>query len=80
MVQETLQKAVTIDGLAFPAFTLRHVRVSQETAAEFWEELALLAERFAKAPRGGDRVYGLLAGIYPTELPTLPEDDEGESI
>jgi hypothetical protein len=30
-------------------------------------------------PRSGETVYGLVAGLYPTEYPTLPvrDDDQG---
>ncbi|MDJ0924562.1 MAG: winged helix-turn-helix domain-containing protein [Acidimicrobiia bacterium] len=74
MVRAALKEAVVEEGRAMPAFTLRHVRMSEEQAAEFWEEVAELADRFAKARRGGDRVYGFLGGIYQTDLPTLPAE------
>lgn len=74
MVRQTLNEAVVEDDLALPAFTLRHVRMDQAQAAEFWEQVVELATEFTKAPRSGDRVYGFLAGIYPTSLPTLPDD------
>ena len=74
MLQEALEEAVIEEGSAMPATTLRHVRMSEEQAAEFWEEVVQLAVKFDKAPRGGDRVYGFLGAIYPTNLPTLPDD------
>ena len=76
MVQRAINEAITAEDLALPAFTLRHVRMSQEQAVEFWEAVAELAEKFARTPRGGDRVYGFLGGVYPTDLPTLPSDTE----
>ena len=76
MVRQTLNEAVVDDAGALAAFTLRHVRMTEEQAAAFWHQVAELAESFTKAPRGGDRVYGLIAGIYPTDLPTLPDDTE----
>ncbi len=76
MVQQALTEVVTDRDLATPAFTLRHVRMIEEQAVEFWEQVVQLAEAFTKAPRGGDRVYGFLGGIYPTDLPTLPDDEE----
>ena len=76
MLQEAMNEAVVEDGSALPATTLRHVRMSQEQAAEFWEEILELALRFAKAPRGGDRVYGFLGAIYPTDLPVLPVEED----
>lgn len=75
MLQEALEEAVVEEGSALPATTLRHVRMSEEQAVEFWERVLELAVEFAKAPRGGDRVYGFLGAIYPTNLPTLPSDE-----
>jgi DNA-binding transcriptional ArsR family regulator len=77
MVQQALSEAVIDEEKAMPAFTLRHVRMSQEQAAEFWGQVVELAEQFAKAPRRGDSVYAFLGGIYPTRLPTLPDDEGG---
>ncbi|MDJ0953567.1 MAG: helix-turn-helix domain-containing protein [Acidimicrobiia bacterium] len=74
MLQDAMEEAVIEEGSALPATTLRHVRMSEEQAAEFWEEVMELAVKFAKAPRGGERVYGFLGAIYPTDLPTLPDD------
>jgi len=76
MLQEAMEEAVIEEGSALPATTLRHVRMSEAQAVEFWERLLDLAIEFAKAPRGGDRVYGFLGAMYPTDLPTLPDDDE----
>ena len=76
MLQEALSEAVVEEGTAMPATTLRHVRMTEEQAAEFWQEVMELAVRFAKAPRGGDRVYGFVGAIYPTDLPVLPDEEE----
>ena len=76
MLQEALTEAVIEEESAFPATTLRHVRMSEEQASEFWESVMELAVEFAKAPRRGDRVYGFVGAIYPTDLPTLPETTE----
>ncbi len=76
MLQQAMSETVIEEGSAMPATTLRHVRMSEEQAIEFWEEVNELAVRFAKAPRGGDRVYGFLGAILPTDLPTLPDDEE----
>ncbi len=81
MLQEAMEEAVIEEGSAMPATTLRHVRMSEEQAAEFWEEILELAVKFTKAPRGGDRVYGFLGAIYPTDLPTLPDNENaGEGV
>jgi DNA-binding transcriptional ArsR family regulator len=75
MLQEAMNEAVVDDDAALPATTLRHVRMSEEQAAAFWEEVLELAVRFTKAPRGGDRVYGFLGAVYPTNLPVLPSEE-----
>ena len=75
MLQEAMNEAVVEEGAALPATTLRHVRMSEEQAVEFWEQIMELAISFAKARRGGDRVYGFLGAIYPTDLPVLPGDE-----
>lgn len=59
-------------------FTSRMVRIPEERAAEFSKRILELAEEFIALPRGGDTVYGLLAGIYPTDLPALPDEAKEE--
>jgi DNA-binding transcriptional ArsR family regulator len=56
--------------------TLRHARIPSERVREFALEVLELAESFAAEPRAGDTVYGLIAGIYPTDLPSLKEAEE----
>lgn len=53
--------------------TLRHVRISPQDAAQFWQRVEALIREFTQLPRSGDTVYGLAAGLYPTDHPTLPE-------
>jgi hypothetical protein len=55
---------------------LRHVRVPEAHASEFWARVLVLAQEFAKLPRSGDTVYGFAAGLYPTDHPTLPEQGD----
>lgn len=52
---------------------LRHARIPSDRAAEFWDEVLELTRRFSGSPRAGDTSYGFVAGLYPTEYPTLPE-------
>jgi DNA-binding transcriptional ArsR family regulator len=52
---------------------LRHVRIPGERAAEFWQRVLTLAGDFAQLPRSGDTAYGFVAGLYPTDYPTLPD-------
>lgn len=61
------------DETAF--FTLRHARLSVEQLEEFGRRLQALAEEFAATPRSGITVYGFIAGVYPTDRPSLKEDE-----
>jgi DNA-binding transcriptional ArsR family regulator len=51
---------------------IRHARISEEQASEFWERMAELVAEFDRLPRSGETVYGFAVGVYPTEHPTLP--------
>ena len=52
---------------------IRHARISEAQASEFWERMAELVTEFDELPRSGETVYGFAVGVYPTEHPTLPE-------
>ena len=52
---------------------IRHARLPEERAGEFWDRIAALVREFDELPRSGDTVYGFAAGIYPTDHPRLPE-------
>ena len=54
---------------------IRHARIPRERAVEFWERVFQLAHEFMRLPRSGETVYGFVAGLYPTDYPTLPEPD-----
>jgi DNA-binding transcriptional ArsR family regulator len=56
-------------------FTLRHARLDESRMAEFRERLLVLAEEFVAMPRSGSTVYGFIAGVYPTDRPSLKEDE-----
>jgi DNA-binding transcriptional ArsR family regulator len=59
---------------------LRHARIPREQAGPFWERVLELVQEFSRMPRSGDRVFGLAAGLYPTDRPSLPEPpDDRES-
>jgi DNA-binding transcriptional ArsR family regulator len=53
--------------------TLVHARIPVEEVRAFWAQVQDLARQFAQIPRSGDQVYGFVAGLYPTDAPTLPE-------
>jgi hypothetical protein len=55
-------------------FTIRRSRVPAERAEEYAAAFAELAAEFSAEPKAGDRVYGILAGVYPTDLPTFDDD------
>ncbi len=77
MLEEALAEARILDPEdPLPMLTYRKVRVSQDRAVEFAARLVDLAEEFAAAPRGGEVVYGLIAGVFPTDRPTLAQGEE----
>src|SRR5918993_5453988 len=51
---------------------IRHARISEAQASEFWERMTELVAEFDQLPRSGETVYGFAVGIYPTDHPTLP--------
>jgi DNA-binding transcriptional ArsR family regulator len=51
---------------------IRHARISEAQASEFWEQMAELVAVFDQLPRTGETVYGFAVGVYPTDHPTLP--------
>ena len=60
---------------------IRHARVSEAQASEFWERMAQLVAVFDRLPRTGKTVYGFVVGVYPTKHPTLgpPHDDSSRA-
>lgn len=53
--------------------TLSHARIPIEDVREFWAQVQELARGFSQIPRAGDQVYAFVAGLYPTDAPTLPD-------
>ena len=51
---------------------IRHARISEAQASEFWERMAELVAEFDRLPRSGETVYGFAVGVYPTDHPTFP--------
>jgi DNA-binding transcriptional ArsR family regulator len=51
---------------------IRHARISEAQASEFWERMAELVAEFDQLPRSGETMYGFAVGVYPTDHPTLP--------
>lgn len=52
---------------------IRHARIAPEHAGEFWDRVFALVHEFMQLPRSGGTTYGFVAGLYPTEHPTLPD-------
>src|SRR5262245_908672 len=52
---------------------IRHARISEAQVSGFWERMAELVAEFDRLPRSGETVYGFAVGVYPTDLPTLPD-------
>ena len=73
MLEKARREAAVVAGEPLPTFTMRRARITEEQAVEYAQRLTALAEEFLDLPRDGDRVYGLIAGIYPTDLPALGE-------
>jgi DNA-binding transcriptional ArsR family regulator len=54
---------------------IRHARISEEQASQFWERMAELVTEFDHLPRSGETMYGFAVGIYPTDQRTLPSGE-----
>ena len=52
-----------------------HARIRVEEVRDFWAQVQEVARRFAQIPRAGDQVYGFVAGLYPTDAPTLSDTE-----
>ena len=74
-----LVEAAAESGPAHEADTLRaivrHARIPRERARQFWQRVFELTREFSQEPRSGDTVYGFVAGLYPTDYPSLPEPE-----
>jgi DNA-binding transcriptional ArsR family regulator len=55
---------------------IRHARISEAQASDFWERMAELVAEFDRLPRSGDTMYGFAVGVYPTDQLTLPSGGE----
>ncbi len=80
MLQQAMDEArVDVTGRP-PMFTIRRVRIPKQRADEFGQRVLELAAEFTSLPRGGDVVYGFVAGVYPTDHPVLPDDAEAGDV
>ena len=80
VITNNLSVAAAESGPAHAADSLRaivrHARIPEERAEEFWQRVFGLVDEFMQIPRAGDTVYGFVAGLYPADIPTLPEPDD----
>lgn len=76
MLRRVIDEMTFPEEGSFPAFTVRRARIPEERAAEFFERIVELAEEFVEQPRGGRRVFGFIAGVYPTDHPSLREAED----
>lgn len=58
--------------------TLRYARIPDDRAEEWNMRLTDLAAEFTAEKRGGERTYGLLIALYPTDRPHLPDEENNE--
>jgi DNA-binding transcriptional ArsR family regulator len=58
---------------------LRYARIPEERAEQFWRRMFEVVNEFSALPREGDTVYGFVAGLYPTDHPSLPDPTEKET-
>ena len=74
-ISDALRDIRVVEGDPLPMFTSRMARIPVDRAVEFADRIAELAEEFIDQPRGGDTVFGILAGIFPTNHPSLPDEE-----
>ena len=53
----------------------RHVRLSDEQAAAFWERVTALMDEFSGLPREGDTPHVFVVSLYPADRPNLPRSE-----
>ncbi len=59
--------------------TARYARIPADRAAEFGQELLAVVERFLASEPEGETIYAMIAGIFPTTLPSLGLESAGAS-
>lgn len=77
-VHDALRGIRHVEGEPFPMFSSRMARIPVEKVDEFAQRLLALTDEFMATPRGGDTMYGILVGVFPTDHPVLRHDDEGD--
>jgi DNA-binding transcriptional ArsR family regulator len=75
LVNDALKHIEAAPGEKFPMFTSRVARIPSDRVSEFADRILELAQEFLAIPRKGDTVYGVLAGVYPTDHPAFADSD-----
>jgi hypothetical protein len=58
---------------------IRHARIPEERAGEFWHTVVQAIHQFDRLPRAGETAYGLVVGLYPIfDYPILPPPPDEE--
>ena len=79
LLRQVMNEYVAPGSEEWPAdvITLRHARIPASRAEDFTRRLQEVADEFTDLETvQGERVYGLLAGVFLTDLPELPQDEE----
>jgi DNA-binding transcriptional ArsR family regulator len=53
-------------------FTLRHARIPNDRANDFWDRVSRMAIEFTQSSRDGDVEYAFYAGVFPTNRSVAP--------
>jgi hypothetical protein len=57
---------------------IRHARIPDQRAAEFWHRIDQAIHEFDRLPRSGETVYGFAVGLYPMLGYPTPPSRPGE--
>ena len=79
VLEQAIDQAVPgpVEGSeVLPAFLLEDARLTDAQAEGFARRLLEVMEEFASMETPGERLWGFVAGVYPTNIPGLPPDEE----
>jgi DNA-binding transcriptional ArsR family regulator len=65
-------------GNTVPMSSLVHARIPPERAEAFARKVTELSEEFDQPPVPGEKVYAFIAGVFPTNLPEIPDDERDD--
>jgi DNA-binding transcriptional ArsR family regulator len=79
LLRQVMNEYVAPESEDWPddVLTLRHARIPASRAEEFSKRVLELADEFTDLETvPGERVFGLVAGVFLTDLPELPDEEE----